>query len=56
MKSCSKFLRNQVVTVHFADRNWISKTVYCPEVFYVKGFLKAFFKIQKNVYDAASFE
>ena len=28
MKSCSKFLRNLVTTLHFTDRNWISKTVY----------------------------
>ena len=28
-KSCSKFLRNLVTTVHFTDRNWNSKTVYC---------------------------
>ena len=28
MKNCSKFLRNLVTTVHFTDRNWISKGVY----------------------------
>ena len=28
MKSCSKFLRNLVTTLHFTERNWISKSVY----------------------------
>ena len=29
MKSCLKFLRSLVTSLHFTGQNWISKSVYC---------------------------
>ena len=33
MKSCWKYLRILVITMHFTDRNWISKNVHLQNIF-----------------------